>query len=67
VLDKLPFATLQALVVDVIAIYCVVADKVQVNTADDLFKFLAGLGIVTAGTAAVGKVRNEAGKGLRGD
>jgi hypothetical protein len=66
-LDKLPFATLQALIVDAVAIYCVVADKVPIHSATDLLEFLAGLGIIHGGTAAIGYVRNQAGKGQRGD
>lgn len=66
-LDRFPFTTVQALVIDAVAIYCVVADKVPVHTPEQFLQFFGGVAALHAGTAFIGKVRNDAGKGIRGD
>jgi len=61
VLDKLPVATVTFLAGIVLIIVGYVSNDVEFERAFELVAYLGG------GSAAIGYVRNQAGKGQRGD
>jgi hypothetical protein len=61
VLDKLPVATLTFLAGVVLIVLGYIDDKVSFEEAFESLLFLGG------GSAGIGYVRNQAGKGLRND
>ena len=61
ILDKLPFATIAALAGIAVTVVAYLSHDISFDKA------LLYLGAYQVGVAAVGEVRNRAGKGLRGD
>lgn len=64
-LRDLPLASLLTIVTCVLAVYLVVSNRITLNTPDEFLKFATGLGVVIAGYAVLGEVRNRAGHGVK--